>query len=62
MEKKMNSLTSISALSVARPMGRFSLVLLLAPLAVAFCTGCESMHCYTCPDARNQTAPAATSA
>jgi hypothetical protein len=35
---------------------RWPLVLLLAALTVVFSTGCQSMHCYTCPDARNRAA------
>lgn len=36
---------------------RLSLVLFFAALTVVFSTGCESMRCYTCPDARNQSVP-----
>jgi hypothetical protein len=35
---------------------RLPLVLLLAALTVVFCTGCASMQCSTCPDARNRAA------
>jgi hypothetical protein len=36
---------------------RLSLSLFLAVVVIVLGAGCESMRCYTCPDARNQAAP-----
>ncbi len=35
---------------------RLTFKLLLVVLTVVFNTSCESMRCYTCPDARNRVA------
>ena len=48
--------------STLMPVGpkRLSCVLLLAAWMMLFGAGCESMRCNTCPDARNEVAPAPT--
>ena len=52
----MEAPTPTPSPSVPRSVTRLPLVLLLAALTVVFSTGCASMQCSTCPDARNQAA------